>query len=81
VRSRYNRLLSAIAKYPELPCVGINEATAIIIRGNKVKVTGESQVIVLKHPKQVQITSKGLIKLKDLRFSIYTEGDEFVIGK
>jgi len=81
VRSRYNRLLSAIAKYPELPCVGINEATAIIIRGNKVKVTGESQVIVLKHPKQVQITSKGLIKFKDLRFSIYTEGDEFVIGK
>lgn len=81
VRSRYNRLLSAIAKYPALPCVGINEATAIIVRGNKVRVTGESQVIVLKDPKQVQITSKGLIKLKDLQFSIYTEGDEFVIGK
>lgn len=81
VRSRYNRLLSAIAKYPSLPCIGIDEATAIIVQGNKVKVTGESQVIVLKHPEQVQVTSKGLIKLKDLYFSIYTKGDEFVIGK
>jgi cyanophycinase len=81
VRSRYNRLLSAIAKYPALPCIGIDEAAAIVVRGNKVKVTGESQVIVLKHPEQVQITSKGLIKLKDLQFSIYTEGDEFSIGK
>ena len=81
VRSRYNRLLSAIAKYPLLPCIGIDEATAIIVQGNKVKVTGESQVIVLKHPEQVQITSKGLIKLKDLQFSVYTEGDEFNIGK
>ena len=81
VRSRYNRLLSAIAKYPSLPCIGIDEATAIIVQGDNVKVTGESQVIVLKHPEQVQITSKGLIKLKDLQFSIYTEGDEFVIGK
>jgi len=81
VRSRYNRLLSAIAKYPSLPCIGIDEATAIIVQGNKVKVTGESQVIVLKHPEQVQITTKGLVKLKDLQFSIYTEGDEFFIGK
>ena len=81
VRSRYNRLLSAIAKYPSLPCIGIDEATAIIVQGNKVKVTGQSQVIVLRHPEQVQITSRGLIKLKDLQFSVYTEGDEFSIGK
>jgi cyanophycinase len=80
-RSRYNRLLSAIAKYPTLPCIGIDEATAIIVQGDKVKVTGESQVIVLQHPEQIEVTSKGLIKLKDLQFTIYTEGDEFLIGK
>jgi cyanophycinase len=79
VRSRYNRLLSAIVKYPSLPCIGIDEATAIIVEGNRVKVTGKSQVVVLQHPEQVQITSKGLIKLKDLQFSVYTEGDEFMI--
>jgi len=79
VRSRYNRLLSAIAKYPALPCIGIDEATAVIVQGNKVKVTGESQVIVLRHPEQLEITSKGLIKFHDLQFSIYTEGDEFTL--
>src|SRR5258706_2725537 len=31
VRSRYNRLLSALAKYPNLSCIGIDEATAIIV--------------------------------------------------
>lgn len=81
VRSRYNRLLSAIAKYPAIPCIGIDEATAIVVQGNKVKVTGESQVIVLKHPEHVEITSKGLIKLHDLLLSIYTEGDEFSLDK
>ena len=81
VRSRYNRLLSAIAKFPSLPCIGIDEATAIIVQGDKISVTGESQVIVLQHPEAVKITSSGLIKLKDLQFSIYTAGDEFVIGK
>ena len=80
-RSRYNRLLSAIAKYPTLPCIGIDEATAIIVQGNKIKVSGESQVVVLQHPEGVQVTSKGLIKLKDLEFTIYTDGDEFMIGK
>src|SRR5689334_3865137 len=72
VRSRYNRLLSAIAKFPSLPCIGIDEATAIIVQGDKISVTGESQVIVLQHPEAVKITSSGLIKLKDLQFSIYT---------
>src|SRR6476659_4713664 len=37
-RSRYNRMLTAIAKYPTLPCIGIDEGTAIIVHGNNVKV-------------------------------------------
>ena len=80
VRSRYNRLLSALAKYPSYTCIGIDEATAIIVQGNKVKVTGESQVIVMRKPKQLKITSKGLIKIKDIEFSIYTDGDEFTLS-
>src|SRR4051794_25051208 len=30
VRSRYNRLLSALARFPAFTCIGIDEATAII---------------------------------------------------
>lgn len=76
-RSRYNRLFSALAAFPEFPCIGIDEATAIIVKGDKATVTGESQVIVLKQPKNLQTTEKGLIKLNDVHLSIYTEGDVF----
>ncbi len=81
VRSRYNRLLSALAKYPSYFCIGIDEATAIIVQGNKIKVTGESQVIVIRKPEHLTITSTGLIKWKDIQFSIYTAGDEFDINR
>ena len=80
-RSRYNRLLSALARYPSYCCIGIDEATAIIVQGNKVRVAGESQVIVMRKPEQLKITSNGLIKMKDIQFSIYTPGDEFLIDQ
>jgi cyanophycinase len=79
VRSRYNRLLSALAEYPTLPCIGIDEVTAIVVHGNKVKVTGESQVFVFKDPKGLKVTSNELIKLTGMQVSIYTTGDEFLL--
>lgn len=81
VRSRYNRLLSALALYPSLACIGIDEATAIIVSGNRIKVSGEGQVIVMKNPNQLKITAAKLIKFKDISFSIFTDGDEFLIGE
>jgi len=81
VRSRYNRLLSAIARFPELVCVGIDEETAIIVNGNKARVAGNSQVVVISKPEDLKITGNGLIKMKDVRFSIFTAGDSFLIGK
>src|SRR6185295_8090341 len=77
-RSRYNRLLTAIAKFPGFPCIGVDEATAIIVHGKKVTVTGESQVIVLSNPKNL-VVKNGLIKMNDLHFSIYTSGDTFML--
>ncbi len=79
VRSRYNRLLSALALYPSLACIGIDEETAIIVQGNNVKVTGGSQVIVMKNPSQLKITANKLVKFNDIEFSIYTDGDEFAL--
>lgn len=76
IRSRYNRLLSAIEKFPTYFSIGIDEATAIIITGNKATVTGESQVIVISHPKNLKVKN-GLIKFSDIRFSMYTAGDTF----
>lgn len=76
-RSRYNRLLTAIAKYPTLPCIGIDEGTAIIVHGNNIKVAGASQVIVFSKPEHIQVTNKGYIKFDDVKMSIYTDGDAF----
>ena len=80
-RSRYNRLLSALAAYPTIACIGIDEATAIIVQQNKVKVSGQRQVVVMKNPVDLTITKNGLIKFNDIRFSIYTDGDEFLLDK
>ncbi len=79
VRSRYNRLLSALAAHPKLLCIGINESTAIIVHGNKIMVTGPSQVVLMSHPEGLKFTSVGLIKFKKIQLSIYTNGDEFEI--
>jgi len=76
-RSRYNRLLTAIAKYSTLPCIGIDEGTAIIVHNNNVKVAGASQVIVFSDPQNLHVTNKGYIKFDDVKMSIYTDGDEF----
>ncbi|TDE15430.1 cyanophycinase [Dyadobacter psychrotolerans] len=81
VRSRYNRLLSAVARYPDLTCIGIDEATAIIVTGKKVSVVGESQVVVIRYPEKLKITKNGLISMQDVQFSMFTAGDSFLIGE
>lgn len=79
VRSRYNRLLSAIASFPGYACIGIDEATAIIVQGNKITVTGESQVVLIQKPAGLKVTPTGLIKMKSVQFSMFTAGDSFLI--
>ncbi len=76
-RSRYNRLLSALALHPELPCIGVDEGTALIIHGKKITVAGASQVIVMTHPEGLQITKDGLIKFSNVCLRFYSAGDEF----
>ena len=76
-RSRYNRLISALAKYPDYPCIGIDESTAIIVEGKKITVAGESQVVVFSQPEGLSVNAKGQIKWKDVKMSILTAGDVF----
>ncbi|MDQ3682135.1 MAG: cyanophycinase [Bacteroidota bacterium] len=80
VRSRYNRLLSALASFPTYPCIGIDESTAIIVSGNKVSVTGSSQVILFTKPEGLQVTDKDLIKFTDLKIQLFTHGDVFELN-
>lgn len=81
IRSRYNRLLSVLAANPTLQCIGIDEATAIIIDGKKVTVTGESQVIrmrLLSKKKTAAVKGK-IVRLQDVRLDVLTAGDVFML--
>jgi cyanophycinase len=46
-RGRHGRLLTAIAHYPQDLGIGIDERTAILIRGNEFRVIGEGVVTVM----------------------------------
>ncbi|KAF2509569.1 cyanophycinase [Flavobacterium zhairuonense] len=79
-RNRYNRLISALVEFPNLTGIGIDEATAIIVRNNEVEVAGESEVIVVRKPKGIKKSSKNnLISIENLQMSIYTPGQKFNI--
>eukprot|EP01132_Coremiostelium_polycephalum_P021937 gene21937-26039_t len=77
-RSRYNRLISALADKPDYICVGIDEGTAIIVKGDRATVAGESQVIRFALPQKAVKASDQLISFKTLEMGIFTAGD--VIG-
>lgn len=79
-RNRYNRLLTALVEFPTLTGIGIDEATAIIVRNNQVEVAGDSEVIVLRNPKGIlKAKNNNLISIESLQMSIYTPGQKFNI--
>ncbi|GAA4778119.1 hypothetical protein GCM10023231_00730 [Olivibacter ginsenosidimutans] len=77
IRGRYNRLLSAQADHPDKMVIGIDEATAIVVKGKQVRVTGDSQVVVVSGPKKVQISDKNKVTFKNAKLSLYTNGQHF----
>lgn len=78
VRSRYNRLLSALYAFPSFTCIGIDESTAIIFHKNKIAVAGQGQVIVFSNMDNKKDVN-GLIKFSDVHLGIFTAGDTFEI--
>lgn len=79
-RSRYNRLISAVIEHPELIGIGIDESTALLVKGDIIEVIGESQVIVLKNPTKSRIEQNGKLGAQDLQLSIYLPGETFMIN-
>lgn len=77
IRSRYNRLLSVLSDHPDKIVIGIDESTAIIISGKKVRVTGESQVLAISHPQKLKLSQKEKPGFKNAVLSLYVAGDEF----
>jgi cyanophycinase len=78
VRSRHNRLLSAVLEN-RMDGIGIDESTAIIIQGDSAAVVGESQVIVYRKPERTTRAGKNLIGAEQIGLSVYLPGDKFKI--
>lgn len=81
VRSRYNRLFSAIAKYPSLLGIGIDEATAILVEGNTAIVCGESQVVVMSDIQGLNTSDPKRVHWDSLQMSLYISGQSFSLRR
>jgi cyanophycinase len=75
-RSRYNRILSALADHPGKMGIGIEESTAILVRGNGVTVMGENQVVVFQAPDSVRYQFLK-VGMDNIRMDILLPGDHF----
>ncbi|MBE0661583.1 MAG: cyanophycinase [Bacteroidales bacterium] len=77
-RSRHNRLITAVIEHPELIGIGIDEATAILVKGNTAEVIGESQVLVYENAdKSSTINEDEKLGARYLRLRVLLPGETF----
>lgn len=76
-RSRYNRLLSVLADHPDKIVIGIDESTAIIVKGKKATVAGESQVLVIANPRKLNVFNTDKPTFKKASLSLFSAGESF----
>jgi cyanophycinase len=78
-RQRDNRLISAVMDRPALVGVGIDEATAVVVRGASFEVLGKSSVVVIDaRAAQVDKTPPGgLVSGRGLKLSVLHAGQTY----
>lgn len=81
VRSRHNRLITAVIEFDNVIAVGIDESTAILVKKGEAEVIGESQVIVITKPHPGKTSVHDKLGAKGLRMDVYLEGEKFGIPK
>ncbi|MCC5920006.1 MAG: cyanophycinase [Cyclobacteriaceae bacterium] len=76
IRSRHNRLLSAVIEHPEALAIGIDESTALVVQQDSIWVSGVSQIITFQaNPNQKAIVQEGKLGARDLRIQLYLPGE------
>jgi cyanophycinase len=76
-RMRMNRLISVAIENPGNVCIGIDESTAIVVEGDSARVTGDSQVVVLKSTQEEYSVKEGLLGAENIKLNVYLPGDVF----
>jgi cyanophycinase len=77
VRKRLNRMISISIENPNHVCVGIDEATAIYVNGNKASVYGVGQVVVVKNGTAKSKVENNLLGVTGLKLDVFLPGDSF----
>lgn len=85
-RGRHGRLMTAIAHYPQDLGIGIDEMTAIVIRGSKFKVLGKGVVTIvdgskMKHSNLPYRHDQELLGLFDVCVHVLPAGYKFDLKK
>jgi len=80
-RARLNRLISVCIENPQELCIGIDESTAILVKGDSAIVCGSSQGIVLDAQKAEIGAADTLFSAKNLKMSVLLKGEKFRINK
>lgn len=76
-RSRHNRLLTAILEFPDILGIGIDESTALLVKGHSAEVIGVSQVMVYSNPSGKAKNVNGKLGATGLKLDIYLPGEKF----
>lgn len=79
IRSRHNRLITAVIEHPELVGIGIDEATAILVKGNDVEVLGDSQVLVYRNREKSKTIKNNKLGVQNVRLDVYLPGQKFTL--
>ncbi len=82
-RKRHNRLISVVLEHPDLVGVGIDEATAIIVRpGGRFEVMGSGSVIVYDatHATGIRTDPRGNLSAQGITMHILADGDSYEIA-
>jgi cyanophycinase len=80
VRSRYNRMFSALLEYPDKTVIGIDESTALIVSQDSMKVSGKSQVVVAQLAGAIELDGNS-VGMQNIEVNIYKNGDHFTLNK
>lgn len=76
-RERMNRLISVAIENPNELAIGIDESTAILVKGDSAKVYGTSQVVVLNSSKASTLSTDSLLGAKGIELSVFIPGQCF----
>ena len=85
-RGRHGRLLTAVAHHPHILGIGLDERTAIVVKGNEFKVIGEGSVAILDgggmtHTDLVYRSDHEPVGMFDIRMHVLAPGYKFDLAK